>query len=207
MGVSKLKLTMLREAEDRIAAGLESFHRVGLALRLVRDKRLFEPDDADFCAYVRRRWGLSKSRAYQLIFAAEAFVVLSMSHEVVPCNESQLRPLCTLSVHQQRATWAKAVELADGGQPTRPIVSRAMRLLGFVPVGVFGEDQSEAERLVEEENAAPAGVAFGGDQREAVRVIEGPEEIADALARMHGPSFLRRLIGELRLRIGQRLAS
>ena len=52
-------------AERTIARGLKSFLEVGLALKEIRDQRLFGQQFDSFEAYCIHRWELSRPRAYE----------------------------------------------------------------------------------------------------------------------------------------------
>ena len=68
----------LEQHEATIERGLQTFVEVGLALRAIRDKRLYRQNYATFEDYCRERWGWVASRARQLIAAAEVAKTVTM---------------------------------------------------------------------------------------------------------------------------------
>ena len=64
-------------AERKIARGLKSFLEVGMALKEIRDKRLYRQEYDTFEEYCIRRWELSRPRAYELCAASEVVADLS----------------------------------------------------------------------------------------------------------------------------------
>ena len=102
-------------AERKIARGLKSFLEVGLALKEIRDKRLYRADYDTFEEYCIRRWELSRPRAYALCAASEVVVDLSPIGDIrmLPENEAQARPLTRLKAAAQRKrAWLLALKTA-----------------------------------------------------------------------------------------------
>jgi phage N-6-adenine-methyltransferase len=108
----------LEVLESVIDAGMQTFVHVGNALLEIRDGRLYRQAHATFEDYCRERWGMHRSRAYQLIEAAETVSNLSTIVDIVPATESQARPLTVLEPAQQREAWQRAVETAPNGKVT-----------------------------------------------------------------------------------------
>lgn len=80
--------------ERRIERGLTTFREVGLALLEIRDKRLFRLTHPTFESYCRDRWSMERSRAYQLMGAAEVAQYLPDDGDGHgPVNEAQAREL------------------------------------------------------------------------------------------------------------------
>ncbi len=113
------------QAERTIARGLKSFLAVGLALKEIRDQRLYRQHFETFEEYFIRRWELSRPRAYALCAASEVVGGLSPIGDIrlLPENEAQARPLTRLKAteHRQRA-WEMAVEMAAAER--RPVTAR-----------------------------------------------------------------------------------
>lgn len=120
-GTSHLGLTpeqrrQLERAERRIAAGLKWFLDVGLALKEIKDQRLYCEQYDTFEDYVFERWGLSRPRAYELCAASEVVSSLSAiaDMEVLPENEAQARPLTRLkSAKLRKRAWLTALDMAS----------------------------------------------------------------------------------------------
>jgi uncharacterized protein YdeI (YjbR/CyaY-like superfamily) len=116
----------LKELETVIRTGLESFLRVGAALAEIKESRLYRATHPNFPEYCRDRWGMGKSRAYQLIDATAVVGTLRSSTETMPENERQARPLKALPEEQRGAAWDEAVERAQG-QPTQEVVQDVVK--------------------------------------------------------------------------------
>ena len=84
----------LRELEEVIDRGLETFVEVGRALQGIRDAQLYRATHTSFAEYVKERFGISRPHAYRLIDAAEVKVALSPIGDIR--NEAQARELVPL---------------------------------------------------------------------------------------------------------------
>jgi len=62
----------LAELEKTIARGKQRLMKMGLALGVIRDQRLYRREYGSFEEYCRAKWGCGRQRAYQLIKAAAA---------------------------------------------------------------------------------------------------------------------------------------
>ena len=100
--------TRLGRCEGVIKKGLNTFVEVGEALMVIRDSRLYRSEFGTFEAYCSERWGLGKSRTYQLIDAAS---VIKNVHNCgrLPETESQARPLSSLAPQAQQEIWQDVV--------------------------------------------------------------------------------------------------
>jgi 16S rRNA G966 N2-methylase RsmD len=116
--LSTLEAQELERCEAAIEAGLQTVIEMGVALRAIRDGRLYRATHATFEEYFRARWGMVASRARQLCLAADTFKNVEGVTNVTPANEAQTRPLLGLAPDQQREAWALAVETAPGGKVT-----------------------------------------------------------------------------------------
>lgn len=146
----------LRQLEARIGSGLGSFVQVGLALLEVRDRKLYRDTYPTFETYLSARWGLGRSRAYQLMGAAGVAVGLASAHttvDVEPQRESQLRPLVGLTPEQQVGAWAEAT--AGGKQPSGQDVQEAARAV----LARLAPDQQRAVVEAEERAAIARSAA------------------------------------------------
>ena len=108
----------LQAYEQTITEGLQTFVAVGQALLAIREQRLYRAEYATFEGYCRERWGIARSRAYQLIDAAEVAENVHNCGQILPANEAQARPLTGLTPEEQRAVWQAAVATAEGGTVT-----------------------------------------------------------------------------------------
>lgn len=122
--LSSIEAGELEEYEAIIERGLRTFREVGDALLHIRDRRLYRAHHSTFEAYCRKRWGMSRPRAYQMIEAAGVVGQLSTNVDILPANEAQARPLTRLLPEQQAPAWQRAVETAPNGKVTAAHVQR-----------------------------------------------------------------------------------
>ena len=115
----------LERAELKIASGLKAFLEVGLALKEIRDHKLYRQDYETFEEYCTGRWDFSRQRGYELLGASEVVTDLSAIADicVLPVNEAQARPLTLLRApsHRRRA-WKLALRIAP--KAGRPVTAR-----------------------------------------------------------------------------------
>jgi Mn-containing catalase len=84
--------------ENLIARNQCHFHEIGKALKEIRDSRLYKLILFEtFEAYPRDRWDMEKAQAYRLIEAYKVISNLSPIGDILPGNESQVRPLAQLN--------------------------------------------------------------------------------------------------------------
>lgn len=119
----------LVELEEVIEKGIGTFIKVGEALAEIRDKKLYRrPNDPKYTFedYCREEWQMSRTMAFDTIKSAQAALNVR-NCERQPRVESQARPLTVLKQpEQQRSAWSKAVESANGAQPTAKQVEAAV---------------------------------------------------------------------------------
>lgn len=111
--------------ERKIEQGMTTFVEVGQALMEIRDSRLYRVEYKTFELYCREKWGMSRVQAHRLIGASEVSQMLPRGNKLP--TEKQIRPLTKLPPEKQPEAWAKAVEIADGEQPTARQVEQAVR--------------------------------------------------------------------------------
>lgn len=114
-----------------------------MALKEIRDKRLYRQHYDTFQDYCRQRWELSRPRAYQLCAASNVMRDLStiVDTKLLPENEAQVRPLTRLRGTKHRAqAWQRAVALAaaQGRRVTAQDSLEAARQVGKVEIKVNG---------------------------------------------------------------------
>lgn len=122
----------LTELESTIGHGLQIFVEVGNALTEIRDGRLYRIESATFEDYCRERWGIERRQAYRLIDAARVFNNVSNWTQIPPTNESQARPLASLTPDQQREVWPLVVETAPNGKPTAAHVQEVVNNYNYL---------------------------------------------------------------------------
>lgn len=124
--ISLTESARLVELEEVIEKGIGTFIKVGEALSEIRDKRLYRVGFETFEEYCRVEWEMSKAYAFRAIAGAEVVKNLSPMGDTLPRNERQARPLATLPAAEQPKAWTKAVESANGAQPTAKQVETAV---------------------------------------------------------------------------------
>ncbi len=104
----------LAKHEAVIERGMMTTIEVGMAMKAIRDKKLYEGQYKTFEIYVRERWGYTRPRAYQLIEAAEVDANLStiVDKSTRPQNEGQLREVAKAPAEMQAEVVKKATEKA-----------------------------------------------------------------------------------------------
>ena len=101
-----MKQDRLTHMESLIACNQGQFYQIGGALKEIRDKRLYRLTLFEtFEAYTKARWDMGKSQAYRLIDAYQIVNNLSPIGDILPANESQVRPLVPLEPYEQRKAW------------------------------------------------------------------------------------------------------
>jgi len=96
----------------------KSFTVVGQALLDIGQRRLYQMEYATFDIYLEHRWGLSRSRAYQLMEAATVTEAMSTIVDTpLPANEAQARELVSLKAEPEKAAEVmRAVAASNGGK-------------------------------------------------------------------------------------------
>jgi hypothetical protein len=149
----------LQRAEVTIAKGLRAFVTVGLALKEIRDRRLYRGQYGTFEEYCARRWEISRPRGYELCAAAEVVKELSAIADIgsLPENEGQTRPLTRLKdpAHRRRA-WQTAVNMAAAER--RPVTAldteeAVRRLDGNGRIALAGLDGQPIFNCIQGDNA------------------------------------------------------
>jgi hypothetical protein len=103
----------LTRLENLIARNQYRFHEIGKALKEIKDFRLYKLNLFEtFEAYARARWDMGKSQAYRLIEAYQVVNNLSPIGDILPSNESQVRPLVPFDPIEQRKIWKAFLKTA-----------------------------------------------------------------------------------------------
>lgn len=127
--------TELSEDEQQERERLEkqivnSFYQAGVALRDLRDKKLFRSTHRTFEEYARDILGFSRIRLYQLMGAAQVYENIRENVNApltsLPTTEYQCRPLVKLTEDEQIEAWQIAVERAGEKTPTSAAVKQAV---------------------------------------------------------------------------------
>jgi hypothetical protein len=135
----------LDELEAEIRAGIKTFYTVGAALREIRDSRLYREVFSTFDEYIVEVWGFRKSRAYQLIDAADKTDdVSTICGDHPPENEAQVRELRFCSREMNQEAWKRAVETAPDTGVTARHVSSVVRQMVRERLGPQAKEPSPA---------------------------------------------------------------
>lgn len=127
-GLTPQERRHLGALERRIEKGVTTFRDVGMALREIRDTRLYRETHASFEAYCRERWQFERGRAYQLMDAAE--VAANLPDGAPPIlNEAQARELVVLQ-HENPALVPRVWEqvTASDAPVTAPRIREVVRM-------------------------------------------------------------------------------
>jgi hypothetical protein len=109
----------LVELESVIDQGLKSFVDVGLALKEIRDSKLYREQHRTFESYCRKRWVVSRIHGHRMIEAALVAEMLPVG------NERQARELIPLSTEERLKVWALVT--APGSPP--PTAKRIRKVI------------------------------------------------------------------------------
>jgi hypothetical protein len=112
--------------ENIIARSQEHFYKIGRALKEIRDKRLYKLTLFEtFETYTKARWEMGRSHAHRLIEAYGVIKNLSPIGDILPANESQVRPLVQLKPVEQRKVWKDF--LNTGMEMTAPKIKKFIK--------------------------------------------------------------------------------
>jgi hypothetical protein len=149
----------LGELEQIVERGLQAFYAAGLALRIIKEEKLYLGSHDNFAAYCTERFDLRRSHYKRLIQAAYVIDNLKKApigatetspigdaqmapmgaiglhngeQNPLPINERQVRPLTRLKDPDDQAdAWQMAIETAPGGRITAKHVASVVA--GMLP--------------------------------------------------------------------------
>ena len=113
--------------EMKVERGIEqverTFYTIGVALRELRERRLYRSTHRNFGDYCRERFHrLKRRQAEYLILASEVVDDLKFAHNCahfpLPTSESQVRSMKNLTLGQRVEAWQTGVNKSDGEVPT-----------------------------------------------------------------------------------------
>lgn len=124
--IEKAKLENLEMVvEQNIGSALKA----ALALRTIRDEKLYREAYLSFDEYTQTRFGFQRAHAYRLIQYADVTDVVSPVGDILP-NERQARELARLDeTQQQQEAWEEVVSTTEGeptAEETRKVVERKL---------------------------------------------------------------------------------
>jgi len=100
----------LQDAERIIEEGYAAFLKVGLALARVRDSRLYRASHQNFESYCEARWGFTRTRAYELMSAANITQAVSEISDIPITSESHAKELRGLEPEVAAEVMERAAE-------------------------------------------------------------------------------------------------
>src|SRR3954454_22848915 len=102
----------LARCKATLKRNLQACCEVALALREVRDRRLYRETHRTFEEWVEAEIGQTVSRAHQCIRALEVREALKSVTVTLPETDAQAQPLATLRQNpdKRRAAWAEVVQ-------------------------------------------------------------------------------------------------
>ena len=176
--IDKTDNQKLLALERIIEEGLRTFTDVGSALLQIRDGKLYQPQYSSFEEYCQEKWDMEHSHAYRLMDSAKVMANLKTSPigEVLPTNESQTRPLASLSPEQQVEAWKEATTKAPTGKKpsarlVQKIVNRFRPKSGKEKVRESGWTADELKHDPELLEAFKAIAAvYGNEDTKAIRM-------------------------------------
>lgn len=188
----------LCEAEARVARGLRE---AWLGLRDIQAGKLYRKGYSTFEDYCLTRWGISRSRGYQLVAAANLIDAVSTSGVQIP-NERVARSLLDVDP-ERRIPILLAAQSASGGKLTSGYIRSADKVMqdvqatGHVDLGngtmtpldaAITVEESERIARLREHNAAAAEKANGVDHD--TKVVISNFTVTEALATWDGKAYV-----------------
>ena len=132
--LSEVEAFTLAKYEKVVRDGLDTFVAVGTALGRIRDKALYRATHATFEAYCRDTFSLSRTRAYELMGAADVVRSLSaIADTPVPANEAQARPIVGLPAETAAEVMQAAAERAGDKPITAAGIAKARQEIAPKP--------------------------------------------------------------------------
>ena len=146
-------LPELTEGEERERHRLElkvdrAVGEAWLALKQLRDNRLYRNTHKSFEEYAKDRFGFNRAHAYRLISAAQVLENLSPNgrhdepetemspngRHLLPKSERLCRELAKLPPPQQSIAWEQVLELSTDKAPTAKVVKDVVERFGQKPL-------------------------------------------------------------------------
>lgn len=125
--------TRLLELEVLVENGLDTFVKVGTALAEIQTFKLYRQTHDNFADYLEDRFGISRSRGYQLIDSARLSTMVDNAGLPPIQNERQARALSGLDDQDVLTVYQNAVAETAGRPTTRSITEAARRVVPSAP--------------------------------------------------------------------------
>lgn len=179
MDLTAEEQTELALCEAIIERGRQVFLEVGGALATIQEKRLYRATHASFETYLREKWEISRTYAYEMIAAYG--IVENVRHagqsEVLPENPRQALALRNVPDAEQAGVLQKAVDTAPEGKLTAAHIQHVA-------------DQHTGKDV---EKAEAAGIPVT-DNRSVQKPPDAPKPTQETPAPSAGGDFLQCLI-------------
>ena len=126
--ITQEDIQRLSELEEVVEQNLSAFAIVGMALKTIRDDRLYRKTHDTFEKYVRDRFDIARRTAYQHIEAALIFDNVRKCAQIgtLPSRESHVLPLSQLKEDRRVEVWEKIVDTAPEGKVTKSHVAKVV---------------------------------------------------------------------------------
>lgn len=125
--LTTIERVKLENYEEIIGRGMQTFVDVGRSLAAIRDGRLYREQYPNFEAYSQGKWRFTKSRANQLIEAAEVTERIDnnccQESPILPSNEGQAREVAKAPKDKQAKVWSEAVATAPRDEKDKPKIT------------------------------------------------------------------------------------
>lgn len=167
--VAGMTQSCARDLTNRIKSGVND---VAEMLHRAHEGRAWEAlEYASWKAYCQTEFQMSKQRAFQLLdfveiknTLKESTIVDSSGLKINDLKEGQVRPLAKLDPEDQPDAWEKAVEMADGEEPTAQDVEAA--------VVVVKETKARGQQLLTAPGFSSAEIISDGEVAKALLAIK-----------------------------------
>lgn len=120
----------------------------GTALRAIRDEGggLYKVTHGTFEEYIAARWDMDRSRAYQLIDAAPAMLVMSKIFDTAPVESQARAALPALEGHGEPAVKEIIAAIKTAGEKiTAATITAVGRRLGYIPEQADDEPEGNSD--------------------------------------------------------------
>lgn len=137
--LSKVERARFQKLDKAVQSGIGAFVVVGMALKEIRDSKLYRDHYRTFEEYVQERHDISRRRGYELIDAAETVHHLEVCANCAqtPANEGQCRALADLPLDQRAAAWEEVVQRSE---------ETGERITARLIASVVGQDSQRQSR-------------------------------------------------------------
>lgn len=130
----------LKQLKTVVSKGLDTTIEVGIALREIRDRKLFLEECGSFQEFCEKNWNVTRQRAYQLIDSADVVASLPPSVSTMVVTERAARALQDVPEAQRAEVVERA---AETGHVNGASITQAARSMQSDAVAVFDKTGME----------------------------------------------------------------